>query len=159
MKISDIGNQPCSVARTLSVIGDTWSMMIIRNAFLGIRKFDDFHKNLGVTRHILTDRLNTLVKEEILYKAPYTETQKRFEYRLTEKGLALYPIIMSIVHWGNTYMDKGLGAPLDYVHETCGHLFHPVMVCSECLQPLSPKQVNVQVGKGFYAYYSQTKTV
>ena len=70
MKIADIGNQPCSVARTLSVIGDTWSMMIIRNAFLGIRRFDDFHKNLGVTRHVLTDRLNTLVQEEILYKSP-----------------------------------------------------------------------------------------
>ena len=81
MKISDVGNQPCSVARTLSVIGDTWSMMIIRNAFLGIRRFDDFHKNLGVTRHVLTDRLNTLVNEGILHKVPYTETQKRFEYR------------------------------------------------------------------------------
>ena len=159
MKISDVGNQPCSVARTLSVIGDTWSMMIIRNAFLGIRRFDDFHKNLGVTRHVLTDRLNTLVNEGILHKVPYTETQKRFEYRLTEKGLALYPIIMSIVHWGDTFMDKGLGAPLDYVHETCGHTFHPVMVCSECSEPLSPKQVNVKVGKGLYAYHSQTKTV
>lgn len=65
MKISDIGNQPCSIARTLSVIGDTWSIMIIRNAFLGIRRFEDFQKNLGVTRHVLTDRLNTLVEEQI----------------------------------------------------------------------------------------------
>ena len=159
MKIADIGNQPCSVARTLSVIGDTWSIMIIRNAFLGIRRFDDFQKNLGVTRHVLTDRLNTLVEEEILFKAPYTEAQKRFEYRLTQKGLDLYPILMSIIHWGDTYMDKGQGAPVDYVHKTCGHKFHPVMICSECTEPLDPKQVKVEIGKGFLAFYSQAENV
>ncbi|RKG36730.1 winged helix-turn-helix transcriptional regulator [Acinetobacter rongchengensis] len=155
MKIADIGNQPCSVARTLSVIGDTWSMMIIRNAFLGIRRFDDFHKNLGVTRHVLTARLNTLVEEEILYKAPYTETQKRFEYRLTQKGLDLYPILMSIIHWGDTYMDKGQGAPVDCIHKTCGHKFHPVMVCSECSEPLNPKQVKVEIGKGLSVFNAE----
>lgn len=153
MKLADIGNQPCSVARTLSVIGDTWSMMIIRNAFLGIRRFDDFQKNLGVTRHILTDRLNTLVQEQILYKAPYTETQKRFEYRLTQKGLDLYPIIMSLVQWGDTYMDQGQGAPLEFIHESCGAKFHPVTVCSECREPLNPKHVKVQNGKGMKDFY------
>ena len=157
MKIADIGNQPCSVARTLSVIGDTWSMMIIRNAFLGIRRFDDFQKNLGVTRHVLTDRLNTLVQEEILYKSPYTETQKRFEYRLTQKGLDLYPILMSIIHWGDTYMDKGLGAPIDFTHKTCGHKFHPVMVCSECVAPLNPKEVKVEIGNGLIAFHAEVK--
>lgn len=157
MKIADIGNQPCSVARTLSVIGDTWSMMIIRNAFLGIRRFDDFHKNLGITRHVLTTRLNTLVEEEILYKTPYTETQKRFEYRLTQKGLDLYPILMSIIHWGDTYMDKGQGAPVDCVHKTCGHKFQPVMVCSECSEPLNPKQVKVEIGKGLLAFHAEVK--
>ncbi len=159
MKLADIGNQPCSIARTLSVIGDTWSMMIIRNAFLGIRRFDDFQKNLGVTRHILTDRLNTLVHEQILYKAPYTETQKRFEYRLTQKGLDLYPIIMGLVQWGDTYMDQGLGAPLEFVHQNCGHKFHPVMVCSECGEPLSAKEVNVQIGQGINAFHLLKKEV
>jgi len=151
MKLSEIGQQPCSVARTLSVIGDTWSMMIIRNAFMGIRRFDDLQKNLGVTRHVLTDRLNTLVQEEILFKAPYTESQKRFEYRLTQKGLDLYPILMSLIHWGDTYMDKGLGAPLHYIHKKCGHQFHPVMVCSECAEPLNAKEVEVTVGQGLFA--------
>lgn len=148
MKIADIGNQPCSVARTLSVIGDTWTMMIIRNAFLGIRKFDDLQKNLGVTRHVLTDRLNTLVQEEILYKSPYTETKKRFEYRLTQKGLDLYPIIMSLIQWGDRYMDQGQGAPIDLIHTTCGHHFHPVMVCSECTQPIRAKEVQIMAGQG-----------
>lgn len=149
MKISDIGNQPCSIARTLSVIGDTWSIMIIRNAFLGIRRFEDFQKNLGITRHVLTDRLNTLIEEQILYKAPYTESQKRFEYRLTPKGLDLYPVLLSLVKWGDQYMDQGLGAPLDFIHQSCGHRFEAVMVCSACKLPLNPKQVTVKMGQGF----------
>jgi len=148
MKLSDIGNQTCSVARTLSVIGDTWTMMIIRNAFLGIRRFDDFQKNLGVTRHVLTDRLNTLVQENILYKAPYTESQKRFEYRLTQKGLDLHPILMSIIHWGDTYMDHGQGVPLYYIHKECGHKFRPILICSECYKPINAKEVTVLPGPG-----------
>lgn len=79
MKWDDIGDQPCSVARMLSVIGDRWTMLILRNAFMGIRRFDDFQKSLGVTRHVLSDRLKRLVEYEILVKAPYFDRQERFE--------------------------------------------------------------------------------
>jgi len=121
MKWDDIGDQPCSVARMLSVIGDRWTMLILRNAFMGIRRFDDFQKSLGVTRHVLSDRLKRLVEYEILVKAPYFDRQERFEYRLTDKGFELYPIILSMANWADKWMDQGLGKPLEYRHKTCGH--------------------------------------
>lgn len=153
MKWSDVGDQPCSIARTLSVIGDRWTALVIRNAFLGIRRFEDFQKSMGVTRPVLTDRLNTLVEQEVLTKVPYTETGKRFEYRLTAKGLDLYPIIMSMMKWGNTWMDEGLGAPVEYTHLSCGHKFQPLLVCSACKEEINPKNVQPSPGPGFYAYY------
>ncbi|MEN8976489.1 winged helix-turn-helix transcriptional regulator [Acinetobacter baumannii] len=155
MKWNEIGNQPCSIARTLSIIGDTWTILIIRNAFIGIRKFEDLQKNLGVTRHVLADRLKLLVDQGIFIKTPYTDTQKRYEYRLTKKGLDLYPIILSIVQWGNIWMDEGLGAPLDYYHKQCGHKFTPVTVCSECGKPIIPQEVQALPGPGFYAFYAK----
>ena len=101
MKWEEIGEQPCSVARTLSVLGDRWTMLILRNAFMGIRRFDDFQRSLGLTRHVLSERLKRLVEHEILVKVPYVERQERFEYQLTEKGLDLYPIILSMVQWAD----------------------------------------------------------
>src|SRR5690606_40440629 len=96
MKWEEIGHQPCSIARTLSILGDRWTMLILRNAFMGMRRFDDFQQNLGVTRHVLSERLKRLVEHGILVKAPYFDRQERFEYRLTEKGLELYPILLSM---------------------------------------------------------------
>ncbi|MCU7695882.1 helix-turn-helix transcriptional regulator [Acinetobacter sp. AYS6] len=155
MKWDDIGDQPCSVARMLSVIGDRWTMLILRNAFMGIRRFDDFQKSLGVTRHVLSDRLKRLVEYEILAKTPYFDRQERFEYRLTDKGFELYPIILSMANWADKWMDQGLGKPLEYRHKTCGHKFEPVMVCSVCHEPLHAKQVQVSAGPGYFAYIEQ----
>ncbi|MBO3672273.1 helix-turn-helix transcriptional regulator [Acinetobacter soli] len=158
MKWEEIGKQPCSIARTLSVIGDRWTLLILRNAFLGIRRFEDFQKSLGVTRHLLTERLIDLVDAEILVKVPYTASNKRFEYKLTEKGLDLYPILMSMAQWGNTWMDQGHGAPIDYIHKECGHVFKPVLVCSHCKIPLRAKDVQPVPGKGFVPVISQIGT-
>ncbi|KQC98331.1 winged helix-turn-helix transcriptional regulator [Acinetobacter soli] len=158
MKWEEIGKQPCSIARTLSVIGDRWTLLILRNAFLGIRRFEEFQKSLGVTRHLLTERLINLVDAEILVKVPYTASNKRFEYKLTEKGLDLYPILMSMAQWGNTWMDQGHGAPIDYIHKECGHVFKPVLVCSHCKIPLRAKHVQPVPGKGFVPVISRTGT-
>ncbi len=147
MKWDDIGDQPCSVARMLSVIGDRWTMLILRNAFMGIRRFDDFQKSLGVTRHVLSDRLKRLVEYEILAKAPYFDRQERFEYKLTDKGFELYPIILSMANWADKWMDQGLGKPLEYRHKTCGHKFEPVMVCSVCREPLHANKCKSQLDR------------
>ena len=100
MKWDALEEEPCSLARTVAVIGDRWSLLILRECFLRIRRFDEFQSSLGITRHLLADRLKKLVRFGVLRKIPYQEAPKRYEYILTQKGLDLYPIIMSIVHWG-----------------------------------------------------------
>ena len=123
--------------------------MVLRNCFLGIKRFDDFQTNLGVTRHVLAERLQRLVDAEVLCKVAYQQKPERFEYRLTEKGRDLYPVLMALVGWGDKWLDEGRGAPLEYIHQPCGHKFRPVMVCSACGEALSPKQVMPVIGPGF----------
>ena len=148
MKWKDLRRQPCSLARTVSVIGDRWTLLILRDCFLRVRRFEDFQARLGITRPILASRLRKLVKEFVLAKVPYQERPLRHEYRLTQKGLDLYPIVMSIVHWGDVHMAGKKGRPLLHQHMNCGKTFDPVMTCSECGEPLSPRQVHVHRGPG-----------
>ena len=146
MRWDDIDKQTCSVARTLSVVGERWTMLIIRDAFLGTRRFDQFQSNLGITRHRLSERLGKLVEHGVLVKVPYQDRPVRHEYRLTRKGLGLYPVLMSLARWGDDWMDKGEGAPLEYVHRKCGHKTRPVLACSECGEALRPQEVTPQLG-------------
>lgn len=149
MRWSKLEDEPCSVARTISVIGDRWTLLILRDCFLRVRRFEDFQARLGITRPILANRLRKLVDKFVLAKVPYQEGPLRYEYRLTPKGLALYPIVMAIVHWGDVYIsEKKGGRPLLHRHDLCGKDFDPVMVCSECGEPLAPKQVHVHPGPG-----------
>jgi len=148
MQWHELADQPCSVARTLSVIGDRWTLLILRECFLKVRRFDDFHERLGIGRPILTDRLNKLVDAFVLTKVAYQTNPTRYEYRLTPKGLDLYPVVMSIVHWGDVHMVDKKGRPLLHRHVDCGHVFDPVMVCSECGEPLSGKEVHTHPGPG-----------
>lgn len=148
MQWSELEDQACSVARTLSVIGDRWTLMILRDCFLRVRRFDDFQERLGIGRPILADRLNKLVDAFVLTKVAYQTNPTRYEYRLTPKGLDLYPVIMSIVHWGDVHMAGKKGRPLLHHHLTCNHQFDPVMVCSECQAPLEPREVRTAPGPG-----------
>ena len=97
-------NQICSVARTLERIGDRWTMLIIRDAFLGVRRFDDFQRNLGVARNVLTDRLGRLVDEGILVRVPYQDRPARYEYRLTDKGRDLNIALVGLRQWGDKHL-------------------------------------------------------
>jgi DNA-binding HxlR family transcriptional regulator len=148
MKWNELEEEPCSVARTVAVIGDRWSLLILRECFLRKRRFEAFESSLGITRHLLSDRLKKLVRFGVLRKIPYQESPKRYEYILTERGLDLYPVIMSIVHWGDIHMGDARGRPMLHQHKACGHMFDPVMVCSECGEPLSAKAVHVHRGPG-----------
>ena len=148
MKWDALEEEPCSLARTVAVIGDRWSLLILRECFLRIRRFDEFQSSLGITRHLLADRLKKLVRFGVLRKIPYQEAPKRYEYILTQKGLDLYPIIMSIVHWGNIHMVDSRGRPLLHEHNSCKKMFDPVMVGSECGEPLTAKAVHVHPGPG-----------
>ena len=148
MQWSQLDQQPCSVSRTLSVIGDRWTLMILRDCFLRVRRFDDFQARLGVARPILADRLQKLVDHSVLAKVAYRQNPVRYEYRLTQKGLDLYPVVMAIVHWGDVHMAGETGRPLLHRHTTCGRHFDPVLTCSACGEALEPRQVQVDPGPG-----------
>jgi DNA-binding HxlR family transcriptional regulator len=148
MKWNALEEQNCSMARTIAVIGDRWTLLILRECFLRVRRFEEFQDKLGITRHLLAARLKKLVNFGVLRRAPYQESPKRHEYILTQKGLDLYPIIMAIVHWGDIHMVDERGRPLLHQHKTCGKFFDPVMVCSECAEPLRAKEVVVHRGPG-----------
>ena len=148
MQWSELEQQPCSASRTLSVIGDRWTLLILRDCFLRVRRFDDFQARLGIGRPILANRLKKLVDHFVLTKVAYQQHPTRYEYRLTPKGLDLYPVIMSIVHWGDIHMSGKKGRPLLHRHVACGRHFDPVLVCSECGEALDPRQVQVDPGPG-----------
>src|SRR3984893_12260451 len=137
MKWDALEEEPCSLARSVAVIGDRWSLLILRECFLRNRRFETFQSSLGITRHLLADRLKKLVRFGVLRKIRYQEYPKRYEYILTQKGLDLYPIIMSIVHWGNFQLVDTRGRHLLHEPNTSGLLFAPVMFCRQRGEPLS----------------------
>ena len=157
MRWRDLEKEACSVARTVSVIGDRWTLLVLRDAFLRVRRFEEFEARLGITRHVLADRLRKLVAAGVLRRALYQERPPRYEYRLTEKGLDLYPVLMAIVTWGDTHMAGKTGRPMLHRHKACGHDFTPVTTCSECALPLDPREVVVHPGPGAAGDRSATR--
>lgn len=155
MKWQNVGEMPCSVARSLSILGERWTLLILRNAFMAMRRFDDFQASLGVTRHVLADRLARLVEAGVLTKVPYQDSPPRYEYRLTDMGRDLYPVLLALTAWGDKWLDGGKGAPLEFFHQSCGHRFTPVTVCSECRDPVSPRHVTPMAGSGLAAVASR----
>ncbi len=148
MKWNDLNQERCSVARTVSVIGDRWTLLVLRDCFLGVRRFEDFQQGLHISRPMLGDRLRKLVEAGVLKKVAYQDAPPRHEYRLTPMGMDLHPILMAVVHWGDVHMAGKSGRPLLHTHTGCGHHFHPVTVCSECLAPVKAKDVTVERGPG-----------
>jgi len=146
MKWNELSQEPCSIARSVAVIGDRWTLMLLRDCFLGIRRFEDFERRLGISRSIVAERLKRLVEEGVLRREAYQDRPVRHEYRLTDKGLALHPVIMAIVHWGDEFYAGEAGPPLIHRHKACGCDFAPVMTCSECAEPISARDVEVRPG-------------
>lgn len=151
MRWEELDQQPCSLSRTLAVIGDRWTLLVLRDCFLGIRRFDDFEKRLGVTRHVLSDRLKKLVEYEVLVKVPYQQRPLREEYRLTQRGLDLHSAVLALVSWGDRHMTDERGAPIQHVHRGCGQVMRPITTCSECGEAVSARDIQVQRGEGWSA--------
>jgi len=148
MRWKELDREACSVARTVSVIGDRWTLMVLRECFLRVRRFEAFQERLGITRPVLAERLAKLVSAGVLERTRYHERPPRYEYRLTPKGLDLYPVIMAIVHWGDVHMAEAGARPMLHRHKPCGHLFDPVMTCSECRAELVAREVAIELGPG-----------
>ncbi len=130
VKHEELAEKECAIARTWAVIGERWTMMILRECFRGVRRFEDIQAKLQIGRNVLTDRLQLLVHEGVLERRPYQERPTRHEYVLTQKGEDLYPVLLAMLRWGNRY--KVDDPPLQLVHKNCGHMLEPVTVCESC---------------------------
>ena len=141
-------NENCSVARTLEVVGERWTMLVLREAFFRVRRFEEFQRNTGAARNILSDRLRRLVEHGILERRRYQDHPPRFEYRLTEKGVDLYPVLISLMQWGDKHAPAESGPPVVLEHRTCGNPTTPAMTCSECGEPVSARDMRALPGPG-----------
>lgn len=148
MRWEDLDQEACSVARTLAVVGDRWTLMVLRECFLGTRRFEGFEARLGIARHVLADRLKKLTEARVLEKFVYQERPKREEYRLTDVGRDLYPVMVGLAQWGDKHMAGEEGVPLLRVHEPCGHVATGILICEDCGEPMHARNVSVKPGPG-----------
>jgi DNA-binding HxlR family transcriptional regulator len=152
MDRADYGSNNCSVARSLAIIGDRWTMLVLREAFWGVKRFDRLQSNLGIARNILADRLQKLVANDILERTRYQERPERFEYRLTQKGVDLWPAIVALLEWGDRYVADEDTPPVVLVHEECGHDADPRMTCSHCGEQVTARDIKPELRPGIHTH-------
>lgn len=144
MKRTPLDHMNCSIARSLDIIGEWWTLLIVRDVFQGKRRFEQIREDLGISRNVLADRLATLVEREILTKVP---VERGFEeYRLTKKGTDLHSVIVTVMQWGDRW-EAPNGPPLELVHE-CGNITRARLVCDCCGEDVSAFNVKPQAGPG-----------
>ena len=137
----------CSVAQCLEVIGEWWTMLIVRDAFLGVQRFDEFQARLGIARNVLTQRLGKLVAAGVLERRAYQEKPVRHAYVLTEKGRDLWPVLNAMRQWGDLHAAPD-GPPVEVVHRGCGHAADLVITCAHCGERVGPRDVRAHHGPG-----------
>jgi DNA-binding HxlR family transcriptional regulator len=143
---SDYPGQHCSIARSLELIGERWTLLILRDVFTGNRRFEGIQESLGVARNVLASRLNRLVEEGILYRRPYQDRPERFEYRLTEKGLDLWPVLVTLLAWGDRHLAEEDVPPVVLVHRDCGGRINDRRICEGCGAELGVRDARAVVG-------------
>lgn len=148
MQRSSFSDMPCSVAKTLDIVGEWWTLLILRDVFYGVRRFEALRTHLGISRKVLSSRLERLTDENILKKAVYQKLPERYEYRLTKKGLDLLPVLFSLMNWGDKWMSDPDKMPVNFVHKDCGNQMTPKLVCSCCDGELNAKNIYPVAGKG-----------
>lgn len=147
MQRTNFGEMACSIARTLDVIGEPWSPLILRDVWVGMNRFDQLQADLGISRKVLTERLNHLVGHGVLDRRPYDE-RPRYEYVLTEKGAELVDLLMVMVAWGDRWRADEAGPPVLYRHRACGEIAAVDLRCTHCGAPMHAGDVDVLPGPG-----------
>jgi DNA-binding HxlR family transcriptional regulator len=144
-------NQVCSIARTLEVVGERWTLLVLRDVLQGARRFDDLVESLGVARNVLSDRLDRLVDHGLLERKPYQDHPPRFEYHPTAKGSELLVVLLGLMHWGDRHLAGEAGPPRLVEHRDCGGAVVEQLACATCGQPVTPDQVITRPGPGLPA--------
>lgn len=145
---NDYDNQQCSIAGALEVVGERWSLLIVRDVLLGVRRFDEFQSHLGIARNVLQTRLTRLQEHGVIERRPYQERPARYEYRLTEKGMDLWPTIVSLMKWGDRYAAPEDGPPVLLEHRGCGGAVDEHRICEACGARLSVRDAWAKPGPG-----------
>ncbi len=148
MKRTSFAGSECPIARTVDLIGDWWTPLVVREAFYGVRRFDDMQRTLGIGRNVLTERLRRLVDEGLFARSKYQDRPARFEYRLTEKGQDLLPVLAAMIQWGDKWLRTTGGRSIALRHRTCGKRMRVAVVCGQCREPLTARDVEVERSQG-----------
>ncbi|HUS22086.1 MAG TPA: helix-turn-helix domain-containing protein [Aeromicrobium sp.] len=148
MRKASFADMNCSIAQALEVVGEWWTLLILRDCFLGVRRFDDFVERLGIARNVLTSRLETLVAAGVLERQPYDEARGRYDYALTDKGRALWPVLTAMRQWGDEWILGAGNEPLLIEHRGCGHETTAQMTCNACGGLLDARSVRAKAGPG-----------
>lgn len=146
MKRTSFDDMSCSIARTLEVIGEWWTPLILRDITLGITRFDALQRNLGISRKVLTQRLAALTAHGVIERTPYQDNPARYDYFLTEKGADLGLVLLAMQAWGDRWVFGEAGPPMQFRHEPCGAVTSPVPSCSECGEPLRAADLTPVLG-------------
>jgi DNA-binding HxlR family transcriptional regulator len=149
VKKVSFADMDCSIARALEVVGEWWTLLIVRDAFLGVTRFDDFARRLGIARNVLTNRLDTLVDAGVLERVPYEEgARTRYDYRLTKKGRALWPVMVTLRQWGDEWISGKGREPVLLRHHGCDHTTKVHLACDHCGERLYGRDVEAVPGPG-----------
>ena len=148
MQRTDFSEMTCSIARSLAVAGEPWSPLVLRDVWVGIRRFDDIQRDLGISRKVLAERLRHLVDAGMLERRPYSERPPRHEYALTPKGFEFVDVLMAMAAWGDRWTAGDAGPPALRRHRKCGEITHVELHCSECGEVLRSADVDVEEGPG-----------
>jgi DNA-binding HxlR family transcriptional regulator len=151
MQRTRFGDMACSIARTLDVIGEPWSPLILRNVYVGINRFDQIQQNLGISRKVLAERLKWLADNDVLERRAYSARPPRYEYALTVKGAELVDLLLVMVRWGDRWTAGEAGPPVLYRHHACGEISHVELRCSACDGPMRAGDIDVLPGPGLGA--------
>jgi DNA-binding HxlR family transcriptional regulator len=147
VKRSSVSHLQCSIAQTLEIVGEWWTLLILRNISMGQRRFEAIQADLGIARNVLSDRLGTLVEHGIVEKHKYQDNPERFEYRATAKGKDLMGVLYALMAWGDKWAAPD-GKPMILTHTDCGHETDAQVVCSQCGEPLLWGHTRVSAGPG-----------
>lgn len=149
MKRTSFDQWPCSIARTIDLVGDWWTPLVLRECYFGVRRFDELQRSLQIGRNILAQRLDRLVEEGMLERRVYQERPVRREYVLTDKGRDFYPVLAAMSHWGDTWLSAKAGPPIQLHHTVCDADMHAEVVCSNCREPIRVREVRATFGPGY----------
>jgi DNA-binding HxlR family transcriptional regulator len=147
-RTADYSRESCAVAATLEVIGDPWTLLVIRDAFNGVSRFEQWQERLGVARNVLAARLKTLVRHGVLEQRAYSERPPRHEYVLTRKGKDLSAVLLTMHGWGSKHLYGEEGSGVSFVHKTCGHELEPTLACGSCGEMVKPRDLEMRVREG-----------